>query len=317
MNKIAMNHMMMLGECMIELTQGSEPGNFKQSFAGDVFNTGIYIKRCLNQASEVSFLSVIGEDAMSDQLLSLMADEQLETNLLYRSKANKMGLYVVNVDDHGERSFSYWRENSAARQLMKFIKQEPNKDVLAAVGTVFFSGISIAILSENDLAEFWAFIKSLKSTGCQVVFDPNYRPVLWSSPQAARDAFAIAYSLSDTVLPGVDDHIELYDQQTANEVASHLESIGIKEIIIKNGEQGVLISVDGERIQIDITPVDKVVDTTSAGDAFNGGYLSARHQGKSVEDAVNYAASVAGCVIQHKGAIVPKSSFNATIAALA
>ena len=317
MNEIATNHMMMLGECMIELSQGSEPGNFKQSFAGDVFNTGIYIKRCLKQACQVSFLSAVGEDALSEQLFTLMVDEQLESHLLYRSKVNKMGLYVVNVDECGERSFSYWRENSAARQLMKFIQQAPNKEALAGVGTVFFSGISIAILPEEDLADFWDFIKSLKSTGCQVVFDPNYRPVLWSSPQAARDAFAIAYSLSDTVLPGVDDHKELYDQHSADEVASHLESIGVKEIIIKNGEQGVLISVDGERLHIDITPVAKVVDTTSAGDAFNGGYLSARHQGKSVKDAVLYGAEVAACVIQHKGAIVPKSSFNATIAALA
>jgi len=316
MNKIAKNHMMMLGECMIELTQGSEPGNFKQSFAGDVFNTGIYIKRCLNQACEVSFLSVVGEDTLSEQLTTFMTEEQLGTNFLYRSKVNKMGLYVVNVDPFGERSFSYWRENSAARQLLKFIQQEPNKEAFAEVSTVFFSGISIAVLPGEDLAEFWDFIKSLKSSGCKVVFDPNYRPVLWSSPQVARDAFAIAYSLSDTVLPGVDDHKELYNQDSADEVASHLEAIGVKEIIIKNGEQGVLISVDGERLVIGITPVDKVVDTTSAGDAFNGGYLSARHQGKSVKDSVLYGAEVAACVIGHRGAIVPKTCFGTEVSPL-
>lgn len=316
MNKNSNNQMMMLGECMIELTQASEPGNFKQSFAGDVFNTGIYIKRCLNKACEVNFLSVIGEDAMSEQLTQFMAEEQLSTNFLYRSRTEKMGLYVVNVDQDGERSFSYWRDNSAARQLLKFVNQELNKDAFTGISTVFFSGISIAILPNEDLAEFWAFIKRLKSSGCKVVFDPNYRPVLWSSPQAARDAFAIAYSLSDIVLPGVDDHKALYQQHSAEEVASHLEAIGVAEIIIKNGEQGVLISVNGERLAIDITPVEKVVDTTSAGDAFNGGYLSARHQGISVKGSVLYGAEVAACVIGHRGAIVPKTCFSTEVSPL-
>jgi 2-dehydro-3-deoxygluconokinase len=302
---------------MIELSQSNELGEYKQSFAGDVFNTGVYIKRCLKESAQVSFLSVIGQDKMSDNFLSLMANEQVNSRYLYRCESNKMGLYIINIDQYGERTFDYWRENSAAKQLMKLIEQDNDKMDFSSVTTLFFSGISIAILSAEDLLDFWEFIESRRSSGCQIVFDPNYRPALWASPIKAKEAFEIAYSLSDVVLPGVDDHKSLYNHESAAEIATHLEAKGINEIIIKNGDLEVLVSVEGQRSQIDITPVTEVVDTTSAGDAFNGGYLSARQSGKSVEDAVNYAASVAGCVIQHKGAIVPKSSFNATIAALA
>jgi len=307
----------MIGECMIELSQSSKLGEFKQSFAGDVFNTGVYIKRCLKESAQVSFLSVIGSDKMSSQLLNLMASEEITSRYLYRCKSNKMGLYIINIDQYGERTFDYWRENSAARQLIKRIKQDNNKMDFSSVTTLFFSGISIAILSPEDLLEFWTFIEDRRDHGCQIVFDPNYRPALWSSPQQAKEAFEMAYSLSDVVLPGVDDHKSLYHHKSAAEVASHLEAKGIGEIIIKNGDLEVLISVDGSRTQIGITPVTEVVDTTSAGDAFNGGYLSARQSGKSVEDAVNYAASVAGCVIQHKGAIVPKTCFSTAISPLA
>jgi len=311
-----MPHLLMIGECMIELSQSSKLGEFKQSFAGDVFNTGVYIKRCLKESAQVSFLSAIGQDKMSTQLLNLMASEQVDSRYLYRCESSKMGLYIINIDQYGERTFDYWRENSAAKQLMKLIKQDTEKVDFSSVTTLFFSGISIAILSPDDLEEFWKFIECRRVQGCQVVFDPNYRPALWSSPKHAKEAFEIAYSLSDVVLPGVDDHKNLYNHESAAEIASHLEAKGIGEIIIKNGDLEVLTSVEGRRTQIDILPVAEVVDTTSAGDAFNGGYLSARQSGKSVKDAVNYAASVAGCVIQHKGAIVPKASFDAAITPL-
>lgn len=312
-----MPHLLMIGECMIELSQNNELGEYKQSFAGDAFNTGVYIKRCLKESAQVSFLSVIGQDKMSTQLLNLMASENIDSRYLYRCESNKMGLYIINIDQYGERTFDYWREHAAAKQVMKFVNNDTDKMSYSSVNMIFFSGISIAILSPDDLVSFWEFIECRRSSGCQIVFDPNYRPALWSSPQQAKEAFEIAYSLSDVVLPGVDDHKNLYNHQSAAEIASHLEAKGIGEIIIKNGELGVLISDKGQRTQIDITPVKEVVDTTSAGDAFNGGYLSARQSGKSVRDAVIYAASVAGCVIQHKGAIVPKTSFSAAIAALA
>ncbi|WNC72853.1 sugar kinase [Thalassotalea psychrophila] len=311
-----MPHLLMIGECMIELSQNNELGEYKQSFAGDVFNTGVYIKRCLKDSAQVSFLSVIGEDKMSTQFLNLMAIEQIDSRYLYRCKSNKMGLYIINIDQYGERTFDYWRENSAAKQLMTLIKQDNGNMDFSSVTTLFFSGISIAILSPDDLKDFWKFIERCRSNGCQIVFDPNYRPTLWPSPKHAKDAFEIAYSLSDVVLPGVDDHKSLYNHESAAEIASHLEAKGIGEIIIKNGDLELLISVEGKRTKIDIIPVTEVVDTTSAGDAFNGGYLSARQSGKSVTDAVTYAASVAGCVIQHKGAIVPKTCFDKAITPL-
>ena len=312
-----MPHLLMIGECMIELSQSNELGEYKQSFAGDVFNTGVYIKRCLKESAQVSFLSVIGQDKMSTQLLNLMASEEINSRYLYRCKSNKMGLYIINIDQYGERTFDYWRENSAARHLVKFIKKDTDKTAFRSVTTIFFSGISLAILSPDDLVNFWEFIECRRSSGCQIVFDPNYRPALWSSPQKAKNAFEIAYSLSDVVLPGVDDHKNLYNHKSAAEIASHLEAKGIGEIIIKNGDLEVLISVEGRRTQIDIIPVTEVVDTTSAGDAFNGGYLSARQSGKSVKSSVIYAANVAGCVIQHKGAIVPKACFSKAIIPLA
>ena len=305
-----MINVVVMGECMVEFGSADCTGLYQQGFAGDVFNTGVYIKRCLQKKASVKFLTVVGTDPLSGQLLSMMHQEQLESDLVHRSKQKKLGLYLINVDEEGERSFTYWRENSAARQLMQFIHNDLESEKHNNIDILFLSGISIAILPAQDLAILWQYINELKAKGTVIIFDPNYRPALWQSADLARQAFNTAFSLADIALPGVDDHAALYNARHAEDVADHLESFNLREIIIKNGPDNVLTSIAGERRYIDIKPVKNVVDTTSAGDAFNGGYISARILGHEVNDAVNFAANVASCVIQHKGAIIGHKQFE-------
>jgi len=310
-----MKSIVVMGECMVEFGAASNVESqeklYNQSFAGDVFNTGIYIKRCIENEADVSFLSAVGDDELSDQLVKMMDKENLSDQRLYRSKTEKMGLYLINVDNKGERSFTYWRENSAAKNLIKFMQSDTNNENLSNIDALFFSGISIAILSAADLASFWLILKQLKVNGTRIIFDPNYRPALWQDEDTARQAFNKAFSLSDVALPGVDDHIVLFNAKSAEDVADYLENLGIEEIVVKNGPESILMSDRGKRKVIGVIPARKVVDTTSAGDAFNGGYLSARIMGKSIEQSALFAANVAKCVIQHKGAIVNKDALAA------
>jgi len=314
-----MKNIAVLGECMVEFGRAGDNSSatqsnlYKKSFAGDVFNTGIYIKRCVKDQAKVNFLTAIGKDENSHEMLAMMENESIESNLVYQSSSAQMGLYLINVDSEGERSFSYWRETSAAKQVVRFLCEDLDNPALRDVDSFFFSGISIAILSDADRQKLWRFIFKLKATGTKIIFDPNYRPTLWSTLNETRAAYASAFELADIALPGVDDHMVLYDAKNAEDVASFLEQFAIDEIIIKNGSQGMLLSVDGQRSYIDVDPVKNVVDTTSAGDAFNGAYLSARMLGKSAEQAANFAAKVSACVIQHKGAIVDETVFSQQI----
>ena len=309
-----MSNIVLMGECMVEFGSAGEPGLYRQKFAGDVFNTAIYIKRCVKDATKVQFLSAVGNDSLSDQMISLMDDESVDSSLLYRSSSAQMGLYLIKVDDEGERSFTYWRDTSAAKQVVELLKNDGGSSRLADSDIFFFSGISIAILSPQDRTQLWHYISELKAGGTKIVFDPNYRPTLWTSLDETRTSYAHAFSLADVALPGVDDHMVLYDAKNAEDVAGFIEQFAISEIIIKNGAAGMLVSVNGERTYIDVDPVKTVVDTTSAGDAFNGGYLSARIIGRSVQQAAVFASKVSACVIQHKGAIVSKEAFNQQLA---
>jgi len=314
----SMSNIIVMGECMVEFGRAvgcsdkpTQDNNlYKKSFAGDVFNTGIYIKRCVKDQANVNFLTAIGRDENSNEMLAMMERESLETNLVYQSTSAQMGLYLINVDSEGERSFSYWRETSAAKQVVRFLSDDLDNPALSNVDSFFFSGISIAILSERDRQKLWRFIFELKASGTKIIFDPNYRPTLWSTLNETRAAYAAAFELADIALPGVDDHMVLYDAKNAEDVATFLEQFSIDEIIIKNGSQGMLLSVDGKRSYIDVDPVENVVDTTSAGDAFNGAYLSARLMGRTAEQSAKFAAKVSACIIQHKGAIVDEAVFN-------
>jgi 2-dehydro-3-deoxygluconokinase len=305
-----MSDIIVMGECMVEFGRADEGNFYKKNYAGDVFNTGIYIKRCVKSQANVKFLSAIGTDKNSTEMLAMMEDESLDSCLTFRSSTAQMGLYIINVDSDGERSFTYWRETSAAKQVMNFIDVNTKDEAFSKADLFFFSGISIAILSEADRQKLWRFIINLKVAGTKIVFDPNYRPTLWSSIEETKKSYATAFELADIALPGVDDHMVLYDAKSAEDVVTFLEQFDIGEIVIKNGSQRMLVSVNGERSNINIDPVQNVVDTTSAGDAFNGAYLSARQSGNSAVNAAKFAAKVSACVIQHKGAIVDKTVFN-------
>jgi len=306
-----MKNIFLFGECMIELmttSQEKSSKTMKQSFAGDVFNTAVYLKRTFADLN-VHLVTAVGEDQFSLDMIEYFTSENIGVNFVYKSATKIPGLYSIQLDDQGERSFSYWRENSAARQVMQHINDDAISE-LSKGDMFFFSGISLAVIEPEARADFWALIDKLKAGGVQIVFDPNYRPRLWSNAKEAQVQFELALQKSDLSLPGVDDFEQLFGMITAEEVNEYCQQFGVNELVIKNGEQGILVVANGETSKFAITPVKNVVDTTSAGDSFNGVYLGARIKGFSVSDSIALASKAAGFVIQHKGAIVDKQAYQ-------
>ena len=311
-----MKNVFLFGECMIELmaTSRNESANImQQSFAGDVFNTAVYLKRTFADV-QVNLVTAVGQDQFSLDMIKYFERENIGADFVFKSATKIPGLYSIQVDEQGERSFTYWRENSAARQVMQYIDEAVTAQ-LATGDMFFFSGISLAVVAPEARAKFWLLIDKLKASGVQIVFDPNYRPRLWSSPQEAQQQFALALEKADLSLPGVDDFEQLFGMTDVEAVYNYCKPFDLSEIVIKNGEQSILVVIDGERTEFSITPIENVVDTTSAGDSFNGVYLGARILGYSVSDAINLASKAAGFVIQHKGAITPARAFDTFIKA--
>jgi len=307
-----MKKLFLFGECMVELLNASPDAQFpqtlQQSFAGDVFNTAVYLKRVFPEM-DVNVVTAVGKDDFSNNMVRYFKQQDIATDYVYRSEDKIAGLYAIKTDSEGERTFTYWRENSAARDVMKQLNHAEIERM--TVGDMFFfSGISLAVIQPEDRPTFWYMLATLKEEGVKIVFDPNYRKRMWQSLDEVKEQYHFAFEISDIVLPGVDDFEQLYGLSTAQQVADFFEAYTFDELVIKNGEKGIVCIHDNVTSHIDIAPVQHVVDTTSAGDSFNGVYLGARATGMNCVDAISLASISAAQVIQHRGSIVEKDIFQ-------
>lgn len=291
-----------LGEAMVEISlDGSQPDLAGIGFAGDTFNTAIYLKRQAPDV-QVAYATKLGRDRLSERLLELMRSENLSVDLVAFSDTEMPGLYAISTDAAGERSFMYWRTNSAARTM--FQAPGVSFDALAASDLLYFSAISLAILPSQQRAEFLGWLPQYRAQGGKVVFDSNYRPALWSDVETARRDVTTAWGLTDIGFPSVDDEMALFGDPDADAVLQRLNALGVRSGALKRGEKGP-ISLDGSEAGT-FNPVGRVIDSTAAGDSFNGAYLAALLQGCPQAECLRAGHDMASRVISVKGAILPR-----------
>ncbi|MFC3093478.1 sugar kinase [Alteromonas sediminis] len=293
-----------VGECMAELSFIAE-NNLSLSFAGDTYNALVYAKRCCSELNAV-FFTGIGQDALSQRMQQHWKDEGVDGTSAVQISQHNAGIYLIQNDQSGERYFDYWRENSAARHMFT----NPNI-VFPNANMVIFSGISMGILPDDDKARLLCTLEEKQQQGAQIVFDPNYRAAMWNGLKEAQYWMNKAYELCDLALPGIDDHLAIFNHSTVDDIVNYLGEKGVEEAVIKAGKQGVYGVFNGTlACHSEFKPAPIQVDSTAAGDAFAGGYLSARLCNQSQAESIEQAEDVARLVVQHKGAIIAKSVFE-------
>tara|TARA_R100001377_G_scaffold79444_1_gene57722 strand:- start:1577 stop:2527 length:951 start_codon:yes stop_codon:yes gene_type:complete len=294
-----------IGECMLELSseQGAVFGAQTLRFGGDTLNTAIYMAR---QGASVDYITALGDDKWSDEMLSAWQQEQVGTKLIAQVPNRVPGLYAIQTFANGEREFSYWRNESPARELFELKQNEDLFDKLMSFDYLYLSGITLSLYSTAVLERLWDFSANYKAQGGKLVFDSNYRPRNWPDAKHARSCFDKIASYCEIVLPTLDDE-QIFDSSlTLEQCKAHYQKLGVKELVIKMGPDGCLVCAGNESTLVPTTQV-KAIDTTAAGDSFNGTYLSSRMKGFTVEIAAQHAHQVAGTVVQYPGAIIEKS----------
>ncbi|KGJ92094.1 sugar kinase [Thalassotalea sp. ND16A] len=306
-------NIVVMGECMIEFSPAGN-SSYKQAFAGDVYNTAVYLKRLQNSAVDISILTAVGCDALSNAMVDDFKASGIDTSYVQRVSQRQTGAYLIEISAEGERSFVYWRDTSAAKITISQLEDSAKRKLIKQCDMFYFSGISIAILANEDRQAFWLLLVELKQAGVKIVFDSNFRSRLWKSTEDAISQFEQALRISDIVFAGVEDFTLLYDLNSFSDVDNFLSDHAINELIIKNGPDDIFYRSPIETFILGISKVDSVVDSTSAGDSFNSGYLSARMNGSSSKEAIEHACRVSACVIQHKGAVINQDVFSAFMA---
>jgi 2-dehydro-3-deoxygluconokinase len=257
----------------------------------------------------VAFATALGDDPYSDGILALIAAEGVSSEPILRVKGRLPGLYVVDLDPAGKQHFNFWRDEAPARSLFELPDWNRVAASLMGAKLVYFSGITLSLYSNIGLGRFLALIEVARQNGAKVAFDGNFRPRSWRGDLSrTRTVFMEALKRVDIALPAYDDEAVLWGDPSPEATVERLQAFGIGEIVVKNGPNSALVAAPGSREFIPVPEVVVPVDAMAAGDGFNAGYLAARLAGEAPAAAATAAHRLAGQVIRHRGAIMPRVS---------
>ncbi|WP_299301488.1 sugar kinase [uncultured Litoreibacter sp.] len=289
-----------IGEAMVELAPAPQAGLFQQAFAGDTLNTAWYLKQ-MQPERVVDYVTRVGTDAISDAMVAFLAEKNIGIDHVLRDQDRTVGLYMISLQD-GERSFSYWRGQSAARQLAT--DASALHAACAGAGIVYFSGITLGILDEAGRETLLQTMRDIRDQGTVVAFDPNLRPRLWPDNDTMCRAIMEAAAVSDIALPSHDDEATFFGDADPAATLDRYAGAGAATVIVKNGDGPILHLHRGAQGTFTPAPVTRIVDTTAAGDSFNAGILAGFDPSADITPHVEAACSLAGKVIQSRGALV-------------
>jgi 2-dehydro-3-deoxygluconokinase len=291
-----------VGEAMVEFAPVGE-NIYRRGFVGDTLNTCWHIAQIIRERGEVGYFTKVGMDTPSAEFLHFLSGSGIGSDSVVRDPTRSIGLYVISLAG-AERSFSYWRDSSAARLLA-----DDFDELLAAIlgaGLIHISGITLAIIGEAGRRNLLQALDAARSGGSLVSYDPNVRPRLWRDVAAMQNALREALEVTDIALPSFDDEAKLWGDSDPEETVKRMTTVGVREIAVKNGRNSVALFTDGSLSHVPTPEVTNVRDTTGAGDSFNAGYLAGRLVGMLPAEACELGQELAGEVINNFGALAPE-----------
>ena len=275
------------------------------SYGGDTLNTAIYLAR---SGINVDYVTALSDDSMSDWMQAQWKAEGVGCELVLRIPGSVPGMYMIQLDEQGERSFLYWRKDSPATRLL----DNPDTaemlfDQLREYPQIYLTGITLALYAEPARRRLMGFLGSFRKSGGEVIFDGNYRKSLWTDARIARDAYEDIYRVCSLVLPTDEDEAQLFGSESREELLARFRGYGVEELVLKQGADGCWICSQKDEVHVP-TVATEVVDSTAAGDSFNAGFIAAKMQGENSLESAKRANGLASIVIQHRGAIIPEDA---------
>jgi 2-dehydro-3-deoxygluconokinase len=290
-----------IGECMIELSEAAG-GLLSRSYGGDTLNTAVYLARL---GVAVDYVTALGDDPWSEEMVSAWRAEGVGTGHVVRVPGRLPGLHIISTDRNGQRGFHYWRDSSPARLLFELPQTAGLAAVLAEYDVIYLSGVTLSLYGEVGRKRLFEALDLARARGRRIAFDTNFRTRGWLDRALAKAAFRAAIGRAAIVLASTEDLDLLFGAEGASELPTSNPHI---EVVLKLAEPAVRISHGGNEQTIAAEPVADVIDTTAAGDSFAAAYLAARLGGAEPAAAAVAGHRLAGAVVRHRGAIVPRSA---------
>ncbi len=256
------------GEMLIDYTQSgtTETGirTFDENPGGAPGNMAVAVAKL---GRKVSFVGKVGTDLQGELLIETLKNNQVDVSGMVQDDKYFTTLAFVQINENGERKFSFARKPGADTQL----EVSDLKPEIIESAKIFHFG-SLSLTEEPSRGTTWAAAEMAKKAGAVISYDPNYRELLWSSREAAMEQMRSVVGLVD-IMKISDEETELLTGKVSPEEASQcLIDQGVKVVVVTLGGEGAYIRTKDATMKV---PGFKVqpVDTTGAGDSFWGGFV--------------------------------------------
>ena len=300
-----MNKVWVTGDAVVDLIPDGETRYLKCP-GGAPANVAVAISRL---GGDTAFFGRVGQDPLGRFMKQTLTDEKVNTDDMFLDEAQRTSTVIVDLDDDGERSFTFMVKPSADQ----FFSIE---DIPKFTYGQWMHSCSIALANEPSRSATLEAMQRMKSAGGYISFDPNLREDVWAEPSQIKEVVMSAVELADVVKFSEEELTFLTGTETLDSALDALNFAPNKLIIVTLGARGALAVYNGERRVIEGTKVDQVVDTTGAGDAFVGGLLAKLSQSddwyswSQVEAAVYWGNACGALATTQKGAMTALPSLQ-------
>lgn len=295
-----------IGEILIDFAPygAKEDRLFQQNPGGAPANVASVLSKL---GLKTAFVGKVGKDAFGFSCKKALDDVGVSTEYMPLSEEYPTTLAFVNLDESGNRSFSFYRKNTADVNLS-------SEDIkpLAKLDAKFFHFGSVSLTAEPSKTTVLEAVKQAKARGSIISYDPNLRLPLWESAESAKQVILDTIGLADVLKISEEEAEFLFGEVDCKQAADIIEeTYQIPFIIITRGPKGCFARVNGKDYHSYAYDL-KTVDTTGAGDSFLAGVLyqwlqSGKQVSELTEEELNYffdfANATGSLVTTKKGAI--------------
>jgi len=211
-----------------------------------------------------AFAGSVGKDLFGDFILRALEAEGVDTSAVRRCEPpTRTSLAFVEIGDDGDRSFTFYRSDPAADELLSV--EDVSEDLLSGASFVNFG--SILLIKDPGRSAIHKAAKLARDLNVPTAFDVNFREHLWSSVETARETVDPLFDLSTIVKLSEDELSPLLGVEGIEEAAEALIGRGVSLVLISLGPEGAFYATRGFSGSVPAFEVE-VVDATGAGDAF-------------------------------------------------
>ncbi|NYV27610.1 sugar kinase [Streptobacillus felis] len=242
------------------------------------------------------YITRLGHDPFGEKIQNFLEKEKIGSKYVEVDETNRTGLQLKSKVNNGDPLIHYFRKDSAASKITKEIIDRIN---LEEFDLIHITGIPLGI-SESFREAIIYLIKKAKEKNIYITFDPNLRPQMWDDIEKMKKIVNDICTKVDLILPGIGECEILLGLKDINDIKNKYFEMGVKRIIIKDGERGSYCFDKEKEVFVPSFKVEKVVDTVGAGDGFAVGIISSILDNLSCEEMLKRANAIGAIQVGHR-----------------